>query len=131
VGGREDDGRQIWVARAPYGGGLHPGKIDRGVMYISFDGKEIIINGGYQTLVGTQSTVRWVPVSGRLSFEALHGAIPVQGGYEADGTSIFVAQGAISPTIVFPGKVKLGGHGQFPYQGEEHSVDNYNVLVYV
>lgn len=77
VGGREADGRQIWIARAPYAVStinywaygphlsltsgrlalvvfflcemlqfvhwLDPGKIDRGVMYISYGGKEIVV----------------------------------------------------------------------------------------
>ncbi|KAG2126840.1 hypothetical protein DEU56DRAFT_537692 [Suillus clintonianus] len=42
-GGHESNGDLLYVARAPYAGGLHPGKASSECMYISYGGKEIIV----------------------------------------------------------------------------------------
>lgn len=129
VGGREADGRTIYVARAPYAGGVHPGKATAEFVYISYDGKEILIRGDFQLLVGSQNSVRWVAVSGRYSHDLLNGAVPVRGGMEADGEPLFIAQAPISGGI-HCGKVKVGGHAHIPFNYKEVFATTYNVLVF-
>lgn len=50
--GREGDGTQLFVARANFSGGVHPGKIrfDFHGAFISFNGKEVLVPN-YEVLV--------------------------------------------------------------------------------
>ncbi|KAF8179331.1 hypothetical protein K438DRAFT_1254826 [Mycena galopus ATCC 62051] len=100
-------------------------------MYIGYDGKEITISEGFFMLIGPQSAIRWVPVSGRFSLSQLAGAIPVRGGAEAAyGEHFYVAQGEITTGGILPGKVKANSYALIPYAGTEQIVESYNVLVF-
>ena len=57
----------------------------------------------YEVLVGDRRAVHWVEVNGRLDLNAL-GARPVEGGHEADGTPLYIAQGHVN-NGVHPGKI--------------------------
>ncbi|KAJ7455862.1 hypothetical protein FB451DRAFT_1407688 [Mycena latifolia] len=130
VGGN-DLGNDMYVSRAPYQGGLHPGKFHKGYMYISYNGKEIEIDEGFEILTGGPSAVRWVPFSGRFSLSQLGGAIPVLGGVEADGHRIYVAQVEISKAGgTHCGKVCVNSYALVPYAGKEVVGESYNVLVF-
>ncbi|ESK89907.1 hypothetical protein Moror_795 [Moniliophthora roreri MCA 2997] len=130
-GGREANGRLLYVARAPYMDGLHPGKTDGQIMHISYNSREIVIRGEFEILVGRQSDVRWAQVSGRFSLGQLNGAMPVRGGYESNGDILYVAQADLGARGVHCGKVKEGSHAYIPFGGEEVVITgNYNVLVF-
>lgn len=47
--GVQDNGAPLFVARASYGNGIHPGKLTPGAAYIPWDGREIIVNN-YEVL---------------------------------------------------------------------------------
>ncbi|KAH8109828.1 hypothetical protein DFH11DRAFT_1624702 [Phellopilus nigrolimitatus] len=129
-GGKESsDGSPLFVARAPYMGGLHPGKASSGYCWISYDGKEIYIKSDYEVLVGLESSVKWVSVEGRYSHNKLGDYIPVRGGREEDGTPLYIAQVNLADGI-HCGKVKDNSTAMIPYNYKEHLIDSYRVLVF-
>nr|VWP01894.1 Cell morphogenesis protein (Cell morphogenesis protein PAG1) [Ganoderma boninense] len=94
----------------------YPGKASpqSGNAFISFGGKEIKVpftSNVVEVLVGHQSSVRWAPISGRLSLAQLGRAVPVPGGNEADKRVLYVVRAALHNGI-HCGKVELGGHGK-------------------
>ncbi|KAF9225779.1 hypothetical protein BS17DRAFT_777673 [Gyrodon lividus] len=129
-GGFEASGERLYVARAPYAGGIHPGKASASLVHISYDGKEIVIRDNFELLIGAHSAIRWVAVAGRFSLDKLGGAKPVHGGNEADKEILYVAQAALEGKGVQCGKVKANGHAHIPFGGKEVIAENYNVLVY-
>ncbi|KAF9230976.1 hypothetical protein BU15DRAFT_68720 [Melanogaster broomeanus] len=129
-GGFEADGSRLYVARAPYAGGIHPGKASATLVHISYDGKEIVIRSNFELLVGARTAVRWIPVSGRLSLDKLGGAILVDGGNEANGETLYVAQAALEGRGLQCGKVGINGHAHIPYGGKEVIAENYSVLAH-
>jgi len=131
IGGTDTDGSQLWVARAYYDGGIHPGKAflnARKGAVTSYGGREVEVDQ-YEVLVGDQNAVRWVQQSGRLNVGSLDGR-PVEGGRDKDGSTLYVAQ-APYKSGVHPGKVseKLNG-ACIAYGDDEKLVETYNVLVY-
>uniref|UniRef100_A0A0W0F0R5 T6SS Phospholipase effector Tle1-like catalytic domain-containing protein n=1 Tax=Moniliophthora roreri TaxID=221103 RepID=A0A0W0F0R5_MONRR len=143
-GGKQSDGTLLYVARAPYQDGLHPGKTNDQIMSISYSGKEITITSGFEVLVGNQSAVTWVQCSGAFSLSQLGDAMPVVGGYDADGKTFYVAQvdlklaqvdlSVIQITLgaegVHCGKVKEGGTASVPFNGQEVVSGTYSVLAF-
>lgn len=128
-GGHESDGKLLYVARAPYKHGIHPGKASLNFMYISYDGKEIIIYDEFQLLVGDKGSVSWVLVNGRFSHDKLNGAIAVLGGVDTDGEPLYIAQIAHNGGV-HCGKVRDNGHAHIPFSGSEIFGESYNVLVF-
>ncbi|KAI1789975.1 hypothetical protein LXA43DRAFT_538200 [Ganoderma leucocontextum] len=133
VGGVNGD--PLYVARASYEGGIHPGKATHrygGVIYISFGGKEIpfsLTSDAVQVLVGHELSVRWAPISGRFSLAQLRRAVPVPGGKEANGTVLYIARATVDNTV-HCGKVWVNGTAHIPYYGREVLATEYHVLVY-
>lgn len=131
VGGTEHDA-ELWVARAYYDGGIHPGKAFRNSRrgaVISYGGKEVEVDK-YEVLIGNQQAVRWVQQHGRLNVNSLGGQ-PVEGGRDKDGSILYIAQAPYKGGV-HPGKIseKLSG-ACIAYGDDEKLVDTYNVLVYV
>ncbi|KAG2146796.1 hypothetical protein DEU56DRAFT_931058 [Suillus clintonianus] len=126
-GGRDSNGDLLYIARAPYAGGLR--KASSEFVYISYDGKEIIVNGEFELLVGDRESVRWLLVDGRLSHQKLGDTIAVLGGHGADGDPFFIAQAATDEGIQC-GKVKFNGHATIPLDGSEFIAESYNVLIF-
>ena len=58
--------------------------------------------GKFEVLVGDKRAVRWVDYRGRIELDKLPGR-PVEGGREADGSPLFIAQAHHNNAIV-PGK---------------------------
>lgn len=112
----------LFIVRANYKGGIHPGKLAYGFgAYIPFGGKEYICRE-FEVYVGP---VKWVRVHGK--------AIPagaIQAGEEADGKKLYVAR-AKFPNGLFVGKA--GTHLLkgccISYQNKEWDVEDYEVLV--
>lgn len=122
--GKEANGTPLYVARANYEGGVHPGKVrtEFGAANIPYGGIEVKVNP-YQVLCGS---FRWVA--------ATNGAIPdgaVICGKESNGTPLYVAR-ANYEGGVHPGKVRTEfGAANIPYGGIEVKVNPYEVLVCV
>lgn len=122
VCGREADGTLLYVARANYQNGIHPGKVRKefGAANIPYGGKEVKVNP-YEVLVGNG---KWVSAS---NGQVPDGAIIC--GKEADGTPLYVARASYQGGI-HPGKVrKEFGAANIPYGGQEVQVNTYEVLV--
>ncbi|KAG8683114.1 hypothetical protein FRC08_014523, partial [Ceratobasidium sp. 394] len=131
VGGQEHDGTPLYVARAFFEGGVHPGKVSpnfkKGAI-IGWGGDEIEVEN-YEVLIANPQAVRWAESSEKFNIQSL-GARPVEGGYEADKTPLFIVQ-APYKNGTHPGKTseKLG-NADITYGGNEKRVDTFRVLVY-
>lgn len=131
IPGGEENGQPLYICRGFHDGGIQVGKasqtLEKGAA-VGYGHDEISLDT-YEVLVGDRNAVRWVDVSGRLKLNEL-GARPVEGGHEADGTPLFIAQGHVN-NGVHPGKIseKLS-HAFIPYGGTEKEVSNYRVLCY-
>jgi len=130
VGGQEDntDDKILYIARAYYEGGVHLGKAGRHLQkgaVIGYGGKEIEIDT-YEVLLGDNSKCKWVAKSdNNFSPQAA-----VEGGREADGTPLLVAQ-AFYKGGTQPGKYsdKLGG-ACIAYGGKEEVIKkDYRILI--
>ncbi|KAJ2504217.1 hypothetical protein H4217_009443, partial [Coemansia sp. RSA 1939] len=125
-GGAEKDGKPLFVARAIYKGGLHPGKagehIQGGGCSIGYGHKEVNLNE-YQVLCGNAANLKWVEQENSL---VVQGFNPVEGGYEESGEPLFIAK------TLYDGSQQLGKcgahikHGMsFAYGHKEKTVDKY------
>lgn len=121
VSGKEANGTPLYVARAGYSGGVHPGKVRP-----AFGGANIPYGGGehkvnpYDVYCGGG---HWKAASG--------GNIPIDAvtcGHEADGTPLYAARASYQGGI-HPGKVRPAfGAANIPYGGQEVKVSSYEVL---
>lgn len=123
--GRQDDGRPLWVCRAWYNGGLHPGKVRPGFRgcNIGWGGEEHAIER-YEVLAGGAGGYAWV--------RAQRGFIPdfaIAAGRDSDGRTLFVCR-ARYRNGVHPGKIynSFGGCN-IGWGGREPMVTTYEVLV--
>ncbi|THH08084.1 hypothetical protein EW145_g2940 [Phellinidium pouzarii] len=141
--GGEEHGHTWYIARAPHIGGLQPGKCRPKVGAFFGFGHEAIHVKQYEALIGDSRGVRWVPMSGRFSFETL-GARAVEGGREDDGTPLAIARGRAKEHSGFLGIGSGGAEGLFPGKAspkldgayvtvgeKEVRVEEYEVLAYV
>ncbi|KAJ2548329.1 hypothetical protein EV175_004868 [Coemansia sp. RSA 1933] len=130
-GGVEKDGKPLFVARALYKGGLHPGKaaehIQGGGCSIGYGHKEVNLNE-YQVLCGSANNLKWVEQENSLLVQGFN---PVEGGYEESGEPLYIAK------TLYDGSQQLGKcgshikHGMsFAYGHKEKSVEKYMVLAY-
>ncbi|KAJ7502795.1 carbohydrate-binding module family 12 protein [Mycena galericulata] len=121
----------LYICRAFYEGGIQVGKasdaFQKGAV-IGFKHEEIQL-GTYEILVGDMNGLRWVDANGVLNVSQL-GYRPVEGGKEADGTPIYIAEAPYNGAV-HPGKAseKLDG-AYIPYDGTEKNVKSYRVLCY-
>ncbi|KAJ1812869.1 hypothetical protein LPJ56_005357, partial [Coemansia sp. RSA 2599] len=101
-GGVEADGTPLFVARAMYKGGLHPGKagphIQDGGCAIGWGHKEVNVPE-YQVLCGDASQLRWINQSKEL---VIQGFRPVDAGHEETGEPLYVAK------TLYEGSQQLG-----------------------
>ncbi|KAL5536402.1 hypothetical protein ACEPAF_224 [Sanghuangporus sanghuang] len=112
--GMQGDNIELFVARVAYKGGLHPGKATRAKCYIGYDGDEIEFTSGYEILVGSESAVKWVPVTGGYLPEKLNGSIPIPVGRE-NNEPLYSAQADIHNSV-HCGKVWYGMPGELLYE---------------
>ncbi len=119
VGGNEADGANLYICRANYEGGLHVGKVRPafGGCNIGWGGKEVAV-AQYETYVVWAS--------------AANGDVPagaVVGGYESDGTDLYVCRGAYQGGLHM-GKVRKAFQAcNLGWGGKEVKVNPYEVLV--
>ncbi|OMH79423.1 hypothetical protein AX774_g7156 [Zancudomyces culisetae] len=128
-GGVERDGKPLYVGRAFYKGGLHPGKcaphLEDGGFAFGYGGKEVRLNE-YFVLCGDASKLRWVEQTGSLRISNFR---PLEAGHEADGEALYVAKAA------YEGGQVVGKCGQhlkegmtFSYGKKEKNSSSYMVL---
>ncbi|KAK7682079.1 hypothetical protein QCA50_014665 [Cerrena zonata] len=129
-GGWDADALPLYVARARYEGGLHPGKVSlslfSGIM-IGYAGKEVNIKSGYEVLSADAASIGWKGCKGKFRLSMLGQAIPVAVGHEKDGTPLYSVR-AISSDGVHCGKIKEGDSAMIPNGGLERHIDIYQVL---
>ena len=120
ISGGSEPGRTLWVCRASYNNGVHPGKIVAQNCNIGWGGKEITLRN-YEVLTGNSSAVRWVAAS--------NGAIPagaVAGGSEP-GRTLYICRARYN-NGVHPGKV-VANNCNIGWGGAERLINSYEVLV--
>lgn len=117
-GGQYNPPATLYVCRAHYRGGMHPGKLYQGRCNIGWGGEEIVKNH-YEVLV-SRASLAWVPAG--------YGQIPsgaIQGGYQHDGPLFICQANYHGGTHV--GKV-VGQTCNFGWGGREVFLPHYNVL---
>ncbi|KAJ1798010.1 hypothetical protein LPJ56_006868 [Coemansia sp. RSA 2599] len=130
-GGIEKDGTPLFVARAMYKGGLHPGKVgqhlENGGCNIGWGHKEVAVRD-YQVLCGDASKLRWVRQEGALNIDNFW---PYPAGHEETGEPLYVAK------TLYEGSQQLGKCAphikkgmSFPYGHKERTTSDYMVLAF-
>jgi len=123
--GGDDNGNDLYVARAKHEGATIPGKllVDHGVCYIPW-GCEEHGKDEYEVLVIPEDQVSWVATSGET---VPSNAIP--GGVAADGETLYVGRAPHEGTVTI-GKVHPSHAVLYiSYGGAEHSYSEYEILV--
>lgn len=119
VGGVQNDPYHIlYICRANYHGGVHPGKLISGKCNISWGGEEIEFSH-YQVLV-TQKPLVWVETDGDFI-----PARAIPGGYE-NGEPLYICQ-AHYRNGLHPGKV-VDKKCNIGWGGEEIVLSQFNIL---
>ncbi|CAH8825336.1 unnamed protein product [Trichobilharzia szidati] len=122
----------IYVIRGRSGDDVIPGKWPAalGKGYISYDGKEVELHN-FEVLCNTnlrtnQNLYCWYPRSaGNVPDKAL------QAGETSSHESLFIARGVVNGEVCV-GKVHPShGCAYFPWGGDEHAVQSYEVLCFV
>jgi len=123
--GGDDNGNDLYVARAEHEGATIPGKLlaDHGVCYVPW-GCEEHGKPNYEVLVIPEDQVSWVATSGET--------IPpnsIIGGLSVEGETLYVGRAPHEGTLSI-GKVHPS-HGvlYISYGGGEHSYSEYEILV--
>lgn len=112
----------IFIIRAKYNNGIHPGKWVYGnTAWVPWGGQEHHVPQ-FEIYTGP---VKWVPVKGKN--------IPpnaIAGGQEADGRKLYIARAKFEKGI-FTGKAgtHLAKGCCVGYQGKEYDIEEYEVLV--
>jgi len=120
VTGGQEPGRTLYICRANFEGGVHPGKLVGSNCNIGYGGREVEVRS-YETLV-QQGVVplRWVAATG--------GQVPagaVTGGQEP-GRTLYICRANFEGGV-HPGKL-VGSNCNIGYGGREVEVRNYEVL---
>lgn len=121
IGGKEADGTNLYMARAIYKDGLHPGKVRKEfkAANIPWGGKEIQVKC-YEVFVGNGKWQR-----------AKNGNIPPEAiiaGHEKDGTPLYSARAKYRGGI-HPGKVRKEFRAaNISWGGSEIQINSYEVL---
>ncbi len=122
VAGNESNGERLYVCRAAYHGGFHPGKVRAAFKACLFGaGGEEQSAQSYEVLVGGPAV--WVP--------AQDGTVPpnaVPGGREGSGERLFVCRAQFEGGT-HSGKLRAAFKGcNISYGRKEHTVHQYQVL---
>ncbi|KAJ1655313.1 hypothetical protein IWQ61_004915 [Dispira simplex] len=130
-GGRERDGKPLYIARQFYKGGLHPGKAAPHLdgCYIAYNGKEVQVKD-YEVLCGPATALKWAACQGAINFAGTN-VRPVVDCNEADGEPLYIAK------TRYDGGEQIGKAGAhlrngmvFGYADKERSAEEYYVLCY-
>lgn len=118
-GGITDSDTEFYICRAPYHGGMYPGRFIDGRCYIGFNGDELALPH-YEILETSEGTA-WVAANA--------GYIPpdaIQAGYE-NGRTLYVCQAPFHGNM-YPGKI-FGGSCHITVGGREVIMSRYNILI--
>lgn len=133
-GGSEVNGTPQFVCRAPYNGGLHPGKTVADKCNITWGGKEIPMTS-YEVLTGNNDDQLWEApgMAGAADFAA-----GGENGHEIHSCRVKYYTGGWSPLgiQVIDGTTYRGqhigkevaGHCNIGYNGQEVVLDGYDIL---
>ena len=141
VGGQEANGASLWICRANYQGGLHPGKLVGNRCNIGFGGDEIQTTD-YEVLVSDRSQVSNIPPNiphpNNYPGSSPHGT-QFYWSSELVGNNTFPVGRENSQLLyacrtsyqggIHPGKL-INNHCNFGFGGEELQSLNYQVLTY-
>ncbi|CAK5281425.1 unnamed protein product [Mycena citricolor] len=113
----------LYICRAYHEGGILIGKASdafkKGAV-IGYRHEEVHLDI-YEILLGDMNGLRWVPAQGRLNVASL-GFRPVEGGKEASGTPLYIAEAPYNGAV-HPGKASEDLDGAYiPYDGTEKCV---------
>ncbi|KAI0712432.1 carbohydrate-binding module family 12 protein [Earliella scabrosa] len=131
IPGGEEHGTPHYICRGFHEGSLQIGKaspiFEKGGV-IGYGHKEIHLPK-FEVLVGDHRAVRWVDWEGRVDLGELPGR-PVEGGREANGQPLFIAQAEHNRAVV-PGKCGPTLPKAFiPYAQDEKEEKRYRILCY-
>ncbi|EJT99987.1 hypothetical protein DACRYDRAFT_101090 [Dacryopinax primogenitus] len=136
--GAEATGEPLYSTRVWWQGGLHLGKAANHIYNyasISWDSQEHT-TPTFEVLCGPSTHVQWleIPHGTRVTPSLFHTLSAVEGGREATGTFIFVAQGEYGfggAVGLHPGKASAGDdHACIGYGGGEVWIRPFRLLVY-
>ena len=120
--GNEANGQPLFLCRATFNGGIHPGKIrtEFGGCNVAWGGQEHKVTN-YQVWVGD---LKWrADSNGNMPGNA---RLP---GNEANGEKLGVCRASFQGGL-HPGKIRTAFGGcNIPWGGQEHMVPNYQVLI--
>lgn len=130
-----DQGHPIFICRAPVDKGLQIGKASdwfKTGAVVGFGGDEHNVEA-FEVLTADPRAIRWVEVTDK-HFQSDDGAYKgfklVEGGFEGDGTPIYIAHGQVDGSVT-PGKIRNGWSSALvPKAGDEKKVHPYSVLCY-
>ncbi|KZO95908.1 hypothetical protein CALVIDRAFT_598619 [Calocera viscosa TUFC12733] len=137
--GVEATGEPLFSTRVWWKGGLHLGKAANHIYNyasISWDSQEHT-TPTFEVLCGAPLHVQWleIPHGTRATAQLMHDLTAVEGGREANGTFIFVAQGEYGlggGSGLHPGKASAGDdHACIGYGGGEVWIRPFRIMVYV
>jgi len=128
LGGQDKSGQALYIARAYYDGGLQLGKAGTQLKeggLITANGKEIDVVT-FEILLADQTAIKWVDASGTPSDDLV--SSPPEGGHEADGTELYIAQAPFDSTVQ-PGKTSKKLKGAIVgYALKEELIPEYRIL---
>jgi len=121
--------KMFYVGRGEPFTGVHPGYIDpeKERCYVSYNNMEVVCDR-YEVLVCDPSKFRWIPCknSGKIDGN------PVIGGYEEDGSPLYVCKCTTDKGIIYFGKTSPKYNcAYYGLAGKEVSCYEYEVLTYV
>ncbi|KIJ49686.1 carbohydrate-binding module family 12 protein [Sphaerobolus stellatus SS14] len=127
----EEHGK-VYIARAFYEGSIQVGKAgpqyEKGAV-IGYGHKEIHLET-YEILLGDSNGIRWIEHKGNLKAYELGNVRLVEGGREANGSPLYIAQ-AQHDGVTVPGKASDHFDGALiPLKGTEKKESHYKVLAY-
>lgn len=130
--GTEALGTALCSARAWHAGGVHLGKagqhLQAGGASLSYGSLEHELSA-FEVLVGDASCVRWVD-GAQLASQLATGVVPIEGGREAHGGAMLVAQAQYEGGW-HPGKAAVGeDHACVGFGGGEFWARGFRVLVW-
>lgn len=125
VSGMEANGAPLFVCRARFNGGLHPGKMRHSFRgcNIGWGGREHTL-GAYDLVISNGGRLRWLPAAGGQVFQGA-----MVGGREANGQVLYVCRAFFNGGTHI-GKVRAGFRGcNIGWGGREHTVPAYQLLM--
>jgi len=123
-GGTDSDNQPLFVCRAYYQGGLHPGKLKSGVgCYIPYGGNEILLNN-YQVLQDD------LPMTHDYNHYSEYSWLDIRGGYEANQTTyLTLCVAYYNDGSTQPGKYSSADHNcHFSYAGREMLASYFDLV---